>query len=88
MAKFELAGLKNLKILHEKQINCVKTSSLGRIFDAFAAVILGLDSISYEGEAGMSLEALFDANSDACYEFEILNNKICFKKAFKKSFKR
>ncbi|WP_260425782.1 hypothetical protein [Campylobacter rectus] len=44
MAKFELAGLKNLKILHEKQINCVKTGSPGRIFDAFAAVILGLDA--------------------------------------------
>ena len=39
MAKFELAGLKNLKILHEKQISCVKTDSPGRIFDALAAVI-------------------------------------------------
>ena len=87
MAKFEPAKLKNLKILYEKQINCVKTSSLGRIFDAFAAVILGLDAISYEGEAGMSLEALFDANLDACYEFEIMNDKICFKEAFKKALK-
>ncbi len=87
LAKFEPAKLKNLKILHEKQINCVKTSSLGRIFDAFAAVILGLDSISYEGEAGMSLEALFDANLDACYEFEIRNDKICFKEGFKRALK-
>ncbi|WP_122862910.1 carbamoyltransferase HypF [Campylobacter showae] len=85
LAKFEPAKLKNIKILHEKQINCVKTSSLGRIFDAFAAVILGLDSISYEGEAGMSLEALFDANLDVCYEFEIRSDKICFKEAFKRA---
>nr|WP_314903712.1 carbamoyltransferase HypF [uncultured Campylobacter sp.] len=87
LANFEPAKLKNLKILHEKQINCVKTSSLGRIFDAFAAVILGLDSISYEGEAGMSLEVLFDANLDACYEFEIMDGKICFKEAFKRALK-
>lgn len=31
----------------------------------------------------MSLGALYNANLDACYEFEILNNKICFKKALK-----
>ena len=39
MAKFEPAKLKNLKILHEKQISCVKTGSPGRIFDALAAVL-------------------------------------------------
>ena len=33
------------------------------------------------------LGALYDANLDACYEFEILNNKICFKKAFKRVLK-
>lgn len=83
MAKFELAKLKNLKILHEKQISCVKTGSPGRIFDALAAVILRFDSSAARARR-MSLGALYDANLDACYEFEILNNKICFKKALKK----
>ena len=58
LAKFELAGLKNLKILHEKQISCVKTGSLGRIFDAFAVVILGASKLGYEGEADEPRSAL------------------------------
>ena len=87
LAKFEPAKLKNLKILWSKRINCVQTSSLGRIFDAFAAVILGLDMVSYEGEAGMSLEALYDANLNVCYEFEIRRDKICFKNAFERALR-
>ena len=80
MAKFELAKLKNLKILHEKQISCVKTDSPGRIFDALAAVILRFDSSAARARRMSLGGALYDANLDACYEFEILNNKICFKK--------
>lgn len=34
------------------------TSSLGRWFDAAAALILGMESCSYEGQAAMQLEAL------------------------------
>ena len=63
MAKFEPAKLKNLKILHEKQISCVKTGSPGRIFDALAAVILRFDSLAARARR-MSLGALYDANLD------------------------
>ncbi|EMG29661.1 [NiFe] hydrogenase maturation protein HypF, partial [Campylobacter showae CC57C] len=41
----------------------------------------------YEGEAGMSLETLYDANLDVSYEFEIRDDKICFKEAFKRVLK-
>lgn len=58
MARFEPAKLKNLKILHEKQISCVKTNSPGRIFDAFAVVILGASKLGYEGEADEPRSAL------------------------------
>ena len=57
LSSFDTMKLQNLKKLHERNLNLVKTTSLGRIFDAFGSVILGLDTISYEGEAGMELEA-------------------------------
>ena len=50
---------------------CVQTSSLGRIFDAVASIVLGLDSISYDAQAAMELEALYDSSLDVCYEFSI-----------------
>ena len=49
----------------------VQTSSLGRIFDAVASIVLGLDSISYDAQAAMELEALYDSSLDVCYEFSV-----------------
>ena len=49
----------------------VQTSSLGRIFDAVASIVLGLDSVSYDAQAPMELEALYDSSLDICYEFSI-----------------
>ena len=36
--------------------NSLKTSSVGRLFDAVASLLLNIDSTSYEGEAAMLLE--------------------------------
>ena len=49
----------------------VQTSSLGRIFDAVASIVLGLDSVSYDAQAPMELEALYDSSLDICYEFSV-----------------
>ena len=49
----------------------VQTSSLGRIFDAVASIVLGLDSVSYDAQAPMELEALYDPSLDICYEFSV-----------------
>ncbi len=50
-------NLRGVKFLLDKNINCVRSTSVGRIFDAVSA-ILGICKIStYEGEAAMRLQA-------------------------------
>ncbi|MGH1600991.1 carbamoyltransferase HypF [Campylobacter majalis] len=82
LQNFDKIKLINLTKLHFAAKNCVKTSSIGRIFDAFAAVILRKYSISYEAQSGMELETLYDESLDVAYELEICNGIIGYKKAF------
>jgi hydrogenase maturation protein HypF len=59
------------KIIFEmlaKDINCPRTSSAGRLFDAVAS-ILGIRQISdYEGQAAMELEAMASGQADWLHE--------------------
>jgi hydrogenase maturation protein HypF len=41
----------------QRRLNCPQTSSVGRLFDAAAALLLGLTEASYEGQGPMLLEA-------------------------------
>ena len=61
----------------------VQTSSLGRIFDAVASIVLGLDSVSYDAQAPMELEALYDPSLDICYEFSVSGEIISLKSVLK-----
>ncbi len=55
----------------EKQINTVETSSLGRIFDAVAAVA-GLGSYNYfEAQLPMALESIITPGVEERYDFEL-----------------
>ena len=87
LVNFDEKMLANFKKMEQKGLNLVKTSSVGRIFDAFGAIICGLFHSSFEGESGMRLEALYDKNLDACYKFSLDNEVISFKEAFKSALK-
>ena len=87
LVNFDEKVLRNFKMMEQKGLNLVKTSSVGRIFDAFGAIICGIFSSSYEGESGMRLEALYDKNLDACYKFSLNDGVIGFKDAFKSALK-
>jgi hydrogenase maturation protein HypF len=55
----------------EKQINTVETSSLGRVFDAVAAMV-GLGSYNhFEAQLPMALEATIESSIEEHYNFEL-----------------
>ncbi|MCA9054244.1 MAG: carbamoyltransferase HypF [Planctomycetaceae bacterium] len=47
------------------------TTSLGRLFDGVAALVLGVADSSFEGQPAMMLEAVCDPSVTGCYEFGI-----------------
>ncbi len=57
----------------EKGVNCVETSSLGRVFDAVAAM-LGLGSYNhFDAQLPMALEAIIESSVEERYDFELIN---------------
>ncbi len=60
-----------------KNINCPKTSSVGRLFDAMASFLSVCQISSYEGQASMKVEMLaLKSNSLEHYPFDIVNEKL------------
>jgi hydrogenase maturation protein HypF len=52
------------------------TSSAGRLFDAAAALILGLDGADFDGQAAMRLEAAVDQTAAGQYDFPLRDGTI------------
>lgn len=66
LAKFSASETANLEKIAPR---AVRSSSLGRLFDAFAAIICGLRTVSFDGEAGMRLENLYIDGCEQSYRF-------------------
>ncbi len=58
----------------EKKLNTVQTSSLGRVFDAVAALIGIGNHNSFDAELPMKLEACIAGGIDSAYDFELVEN--------------
>jgi hydrogenase maturation protein HypF len=69
-----LYGKKAVNIISmiEADINCPKTSSIGRFFDAVSSLIGIRDKITYEGQAAIELEAIASHKSLDFYEYDIV----------------
>ena len=66
-----------LKHMIDRRVNAPLTSSMGRLFDAIAALIGLRDEVNYEGQAAVELETLaIQANDEGEYPFELVEMNV------------
>jgi hydrogenase maturation protein HypF len=73
LARLELApcDARTLLRMVRRGVNTAWTSSVGRLFDAVAALVLGAGEVSHEGEAAAWLEWVADPTVNDAYELPI-----------------
>ncbi|MGR9089378.1 MAG: carbamoyltransferase HypF [Gammaproteobacteria bacterium] len=75
LASFPAAARRIIGQMLARGVNSPRTSSIGRLFDAVAALLDLVQCSGYEGHAAMALEfALDDAPVTACYPLPIVDN--------------
>ncbi len=52
-------------------INCFKTTSMGRLFDGVSYLINLIDEVTYDGEAAIRLESIVDNHIDKRYSYSL-----------------
>ncbi|WP_226966484.1 carbamoyltransferase HypF [Sulfurimonas sediminis] len=84
VASFEKQEIQTLYLMRKRAINSVKTTSVGRLFDALYALSGFLEPLQYEGESGMVLESLScEFQTKKKYKFELKNDYISCKNLIK-----
>lgn len=75
---FELYGKKAINIINmlNANINCIETSSMGRLFDAMANIIGITDVVTYEGQASIELEAMSEMDIEEAYSYKVIKRDI------------
>ena len=71
---FKLYGNKAINLIKilNSNINCIETSSMGRLFDAMASIIGITDVVTYEGQASIELEALSLTDIEESYNYKVI----------------
>ena len=68
LSNIESVELSTIIEMIEKRLNAPMTSSIGRLFDAVAAIIGLRNEVAFEGQAAMELEMLADTSAVGVYD--------------------
>ena len=85
--KLKLTDEKNLfgqKFLLKNKMNCVESTSCGRLFDAVAAILGICKKNNYEGEAAMKLQAYAENYTKKIEKINFMSTQEIFEKILEK----
>ena len=75
----ELVPKANIAIVEAmlaRRLNCIDTSSCGRLFDAVSSIVGLRQEVSFEGQAAIELEMVADATVESAYPYAIADGDV------------